>query len=291
MKLSLPKQSTDPFRNDPSDDSIDVIPASETINTEIGSAPVTLGHAGRLTSRRNVPIPVRNPHADDQRFSEYLLVCEAHAQSITRGSWRFTLETVDGTQILDAEDEDAGDLNRLTLLAAVRGLESIEGSSSVTLLSNNRYLIRSLSDSLPRWRQNNFVWDHFGRRIDVQHADLWRRIDRALQIHRVEACLVSTRLVSSGSDESESDELSNRSKGGEINRVDSPHNGNPPRPHLSGPSIGDQGQPSGDRLRRLLMGGAARSSSTPPPPGFASTGVERAGRKRRFTSEDLMNQG
>jgi ribonuclease HI len=108
------------------------------------------------------------------------------------------LEQSDGTPVFSADDTDLGDLNRLTLLAAVRGLESIEGPSNVTLLSNNRYLIRSLSDSLPRWRQNDFVWEHFGRRIDVQHADLWRRIDRALSIHRVEAVLISSRLVSRG---------------------------------------------------------------------------------------------
>lgn len=280
MKLSLPKRSSDP-----NDNSVEVIPS---IGTSDGNAPLALGHAGRLTSRRHIPIPVRNPNpnADVRRYSEYLLVCEASAQSITRGSWRFTLETVDGTQVLDAEDEDLGDLNRLTLLAAVRGLESIEGSSSVTLLSNNRYLIRSLSDSLPRWRQNNFVWDHFGRRIDVQHADLWRRIDRALQIHRVEACLVSSRLVSVGPDDSDSGDSAGQMRGDKFTRVDSPHNGNPARPHLRPADSDVQTQSGGDRLRRLLMDGASRSSSAPPPPGF-----ERVARKRRFTSEDLLNHG
>jgi ribonuclease HI len=130
--------------------------------------------------------------------SDYLLVCEARANSLASGNWSFTLESSDGTPVLTAGDSDLGDLNRLTLLASVRGLESIDGPSSVTLLSNNRYLVRSLSESLPRWRDNGFVWEHFGRRIDVQHADLWRRVDRALSIHRVEACLISTRLVSSG---------------------------------------------------------------------------------------------
>ena len=130
--------------------------------------------------------------------TQYLLVCESSASNLNDGVWRFTLENADGTPVFSAEDHELGDLNRLTLLAAVRGLEAIEGASSVTLISNNRYLIRSLSDSLPRWRQNDFTWEHFGHRVDVQHADLWRRIDQALDIHRVEACLVSTRLISTG---------------------------------------------------------------------------------------------
>ena len=145
-------------------------------------------------------VPIVNAAQTNTARSELLLVCEARSTTLSDGSWRFSLESANGTPIFDAEDQEMGDLNRLTLLAAVRGLEAIEGPSSVTLISNNRYLIRSLSDSLPRWRQNGFMWEHFGRRVDVQNADLWRRVDRALQIHRVEACLVSTRLVSPGQD-------------------------------------------------------------------------------------------
>ena len=127
---------------------------------------------------------------------EYLLVCQAQTHSFCDGAWSFALETASGNSVLEAEDVETGDLNRLTLLAAVRGLESIDGPASVLLLSNNRYLIRSLSESLPRWRASGFEWEHFGRRMEVQHADLWRRIDRALEIHWVQACLISSRFVS-----------------------------------------------------------------------------------------------
>ena len=129
-------------------------------------------------------------------LANYFLVCSAESIELNQGTWSFSLDSVDGQTSLEASDSEVGDLNRLTLLAAVRGLEAIDGSSDVTLLSQNRYLIRSLTDSLPRWRANQFAWEHFGRRIDVQNADLWRRIDHALSIHRVEACLVSSRLVS-----------------------------------------------------------------------------------------------
>lgn len=150
-----------------------------------------------------LPIDDDDPNATTENdetnaMERYLLVCQAISQDISRGRWNFSLENVSGDLVLEADDEDAGDLNRLTLLAALRGLEAIDGASAVTLLSNNRYVIRSLTDSLPRWRANDFCWDHFGRRIDVQHADLWRRIDRTLKIHQVEACLVSSQIVSNG---------------------------------------------------------------------------------------------
>jgi len=129
-------------------------------------------------------------------IAQYLLVCHAKSLSFTRGLWCFNLETLSGESLVEAEDEDEGDLNRLSLLAAVRGLEAIDGGSLVSLVSNNRYLIRSLDQSLPRWRENDFIWEHFGRKIPVQNADLWRRIDRTLSIHQVTASLVQTTRVS-----------------------------------------------------------------------------------------------
>ncbi len=204
-----------------------------------------------------------------QAACDYLLVCHARSVSICEGSWSFSLETADGEPVFSAEDSDIGDLNRLTLLAAVRGLESIDGPASVMLLSNNRYLIRSLSESLPRWRENQFVWEHFGRRIDVQHADLWRRIDRALQIHRVQACLISTRLVSGGREPGTSPglERASRPEGPTQgwNRIDSPHSG------VSAPSSRRAPQ---DRLRRWLLSDAAS--------------CERSAARHRFTAADLL---
>ncbi|PHQ33358.1 ribonuclease H family protein [Rhodopirellula bahusiensis] len=139
--------------------------------------------------------PDFNPAPTKPR-SSFLLVVSAHSTSLTDGRWQFVIETSDGQPVMEADDQEFGDLNRLSLLAAVRGLEAIDGPSGITLLSHNRYLIRSLTDSLPRWRRSDFVWDHFGRRVEVQHADLWRRVDHALGIHEVQACLVTSRLVS-----------------------------------------------------------------------------------------------
>jgi ribonuclease HI len=198
---------------------------------------------------------VENPAA-----TQYLLVCQAQSTSLTEGTWSFTLETAEGESVLAAEDVDFGDLNRLTLLAAVRGLESIDGPASVLLLSNNRYLIRSLSESLPRWRENQFVWEHFGRRIDVQHADLWRRIDRALQIHCVQACLISSRFVSTGRPEPSASRDKNPWQ-----RIDAPHAGVPTPKAIRAPR---------DGLRRWLLAGVANQAGHVP--------------RHRFTAADLL---
>ncbi len=214
-------------------------------------------HLNAENDRTNLEIQAGT---ESSRLPALLLVCEARSTNLEDGRWRFTLETSDGTQLIEAADEEVGDLNRLTLLAAVRGLEAIEGPASVTLVSSNRYLIRSLTDSLPRWRSNDYVWEHFGRRIDIQNADLWRRVDRALQIHRVEACLMTSRLISAGALATED--------GGEkaMLRIDAAH-----------PSVGERhfSNPNGspDRLRSWLLSGGASTGS-------------RSG--RRFTIADLM---
>lgn len=153
--------------------------------------------------------------------------------------------------MLEASDEEHGDLNRLTLLAALRGLESFDGPATLTLLSVNRYLIRSLTDSLKRWRENGFVWEHYGRQIDVQHADLWRRIDRTLQIHRVDACLVSRRTVSAGT----KGEPSNSLGPDRHLRFDRPTNPvRRPNFDRAMKKTGEVADPPTDRLRSWLLG-------------------------------------
>lgn len=149
-----------------------------------------------VTSTAQSPVGQAGRPLSDQAAAQYLLVCHANSIDFTRGIWCFNLESLSGQTLLEAADEDEGDLNRLSLLAAVRGLEAIDGASAVSLVSNNRYLIRSLDQSLPRWRENDFVWEHFGRRVPVQNADLWRRIDRTLAIHQVTASLIQTTRVS-----------------------------------------------------------------------------------------------
>ncbi|MDB4809674.1 ribonuclease HI [bacterium] len=199
----------------------------------------------------------------DAPVVEYLLVCQAQSEAFDRGAWSFALETASGESVLQVEDVETGDLNRLTLLAAVRGLESIDGPASVLLLSNNRYLIRSLSDALPRWRDSNFRWEHFGRKMEVQHADLWKRIDRALSIHCVQACLISSKLVSGG----QGQRATRHAWGGtdSWDRVDPSH---------QAVESGQKGMGDRDGLRRWLLDDVARNAGPAP--------------KRRFDAQDLF---
>jgi ribonuclease HI len=103
------------------------------------------------------------------------------------GDWRFVLESVDGTsklEIVDTEPNVRGE--RLELLAVVRGLEAIDEPARVTLVTPSRYVSRGISYGLTDWRENDWQWERHGEMVPVKDRDLWQRVDRALEFHRVE---------------------------------------------------------------------------------------------------------
>lgn len=103
------------------------------------------------------------------------------------GQWRFVLEAVDGSSKLVASDQEPGAIGeRLELLAVVRGLEALDQPSRVTLVTASRSVDRGLRHGLPQWRENGWQWERFGKMAPVRNHDLWQRIDRALQYHRIE---------------------------------------------------------------------------------------------------------
>jgi ribonuclease HI len=103
------------------------------------------------------------------------------------GDWRFVLEALDGSakvEVADSEPNIRGE--RLELLAVVRGLEALDQPSNVTLVTPSRYVSRGLSHGLPDWRQNDWQWERHGEMVPVKNRDLWQRVDRALEFHRVD---------------------------------------------------------------------------------------------------------
>ena len=120
----------------------------------------------------------------------FLLFSEAQPTSgagSRRGRWRFVLEALDGAERLEAADEEPGEAGpRLELLAVVRGLEALDQPSRVTLVTASSYVSRGIRHGLAQWRENDWMWERYGKMTPVKDSDLWRRIDHALQFHQVE---------------------------------------------------------------------------------------------------------
>jgi len=126
----------------------------------------------------------------------YLLITEAktiidprEGQATPRrsGRWRFVLEQMGVEARIEVADDEPNVFGeRLELLAVVRGLESLEQLSRVTLLTSSRYVARGIRQGMSQWRMNDWRWERFGKMALVKNHDLWRRVDHALQFHSLE---------------------------------------------------------------------------------------------------------
>jgi ribonuclease HI len=103
------------------------------------------------------------------------------------GQWQFVLRSQDGAQRFEAHDaEDDVTIERLDLLTVVRALESLDQPSRVTLVECSDYVWTGIRYGLHEWRGANWCWEFFGQMVPVKNADLWQRLDRALEFHDVE---------------------------------------------------------------------------------------------------------
>jgi ribonuclease HI len=121
----------------------------------------------------------------------YLLVAEttvaAPVAASSAGRWRFVLHQPATDAALEADDEEpAASPQRLELLAIIRGLEALDQPSRVTLVAPSRNVQAGLRYGLAQWRASDWQWERYGQLTTVTNADLWQRLDRLLEIHKVE---------------------------------------------------------------------------------------------------------
>lgn len=102
--------------------------------------------------------------------------------------WRFVIEGPSGEVWLDASFTENGlARDRLELIALVRGLEALGQSSSIAIDTKSRYVHQGLTFGLEDWRRKNWCWESFGLLVPIKNVDLWRRVDQALQYHRLDS--------------------------------------------------------------------------------------------------------
>ena len=126
------------------------------------------------------------------------------ASNAVRGRWRFVLEDLEaGTRLEACDAELVQAPERAALLAVVRGLEALEQPSRVTLVTTSRYVSRGLQFGLSEWRESDYCWEHFGSVQPIRNADLWRRIDHALQFHQINCQWIAGQANEDGEDVTE----------------------------------------------------------------------------------------
>ncbi len=73
--------------------------------------------------------------------------------------------------------------NRMELMAAIMGLESLNRSVKARVHTDSQYLRDGITQWITKWKRNG--WKTAARK-PVKNADLWQRLDAAAQAHEVE---------------------------------------------------------------------------------------------------------
>lgn len=102
------------------------------------------------------------------------------------GGWAFILRhPASGKELQRSGAEPLTTNNRMELLAVILGLEALKRPTSVELVSDSIYVVKGLSEWLPKWKANGWRRRDGDRWAEIKNEDLWRRLDRLLAKHRV----------------------------------------------------------------------------------------------------------
>lgn len=119
------------------------------------------------------------------------------------GGWGVLLRYKGQEKELKGSDSDTTN-NRMELMAAIQGLESLTRDSKIILTTDSRYVQDGITQWIHNWKKNG--WKTAAKK-PVKNVDLWQRLDLAIIEHDVEWHWVKGH---SGHDENERvDQLAN----------------------------------------------------------------------------------
>lgn len=73
--------------------------------------------------------------------------------------------------------------NRMELTAAIKALNALKKRSSVTIITDSKYLKDGMTKWLERWRRNN--WQNSAKK-EIKNIDLWKEIYTLSKAHEVD---------------------------------------------------------------------------------------------------------
>jgi len=98
------------------------------------------------------------------------------------GGWGVLLQWRDHEKELCGGDAETTN-NRMELMAAIQGIESLNRPSEVDLYTDSTYVRDGITKWIFGWKKNG--WRTAAKKA-VKNEDLWKRLDRALTAHTVE---------------------------------------------------------------------------------------------------------
>ena len=95
--------------------------------------------------------------------------------------------------------------NRMELMAAIVALETLNKPSAVVLNTDSKYVLQGITEWMNNWKKRG--WKTAAKK-PVKNDDLWRRLDTAIERHRVDWIWVKGHSGNEGNDKA--DMLANR---------------------------------------------------------------------------------
>lgn len=105
------------------------------------------------------------------------------------GGYGVVLEYIDQNGIKHTKELSGGfdqtTNNRMEIMAAIVGLESLKRPCEVTLYSDSQYLVNAIEKKwVDKWKKQNWMRDA-KKKISAKNIDLWIRLLKQLEIHEV----------------------------------------------------------------------------------------------------------
>ena len=73
--------------------------------------------------------------------------------------------------------------NRMELMAAIQGLETLSRACNVQLYTDSKYVLQGITEWMPNWKKRG--WKTVAKK-PVKNEDLWRKLDSAIQKHKID---------------------------------------------------------------------------------------------------------
>jgi len=98
------------------------------------------------------------------------------------GGWGVVLRYGDANKMLHGGEANTTN-NRMELMAAIRGLEAIEGHSQVVIYTDSQYVCKGITEWIVNWKLKG--WKTASGK-PVKNSELWRDLDAVCKRHTVE---------------------------------------------------------------------------------------------------------
>ncbi len=97
------------------------------------------------------------------------------------GGWAAIIQYGASEKIVKGAEKDTTN-NRMELMAAIKGLQSLTEPCKVTLYTDSVYVQQGANEWLLNWKRNN--WKTAAKK-PVKNIDLWQEIDKLIPQHHI----------------------------------------------------------------------------------------------------------